>query len=68
MGKLPEFEDYIDLSDVLAPKYMKSLIRLDSWRNPLRAKALDTGSIQVSSAGPDLRFNTDDDISLTINP
>ncbi|MBN2321490.1 MAG: hypothetical protein JXR49_20600 [Acidobacteria bacterium] len=67
-GKMPEFEDYVDLSDVLAPKYMKSLIRLDSWRNPLRAKALNTDSIQVISAGPDLRFNTDDDISLTINP
>lgn len=68
IGKMPAFEDYVDLSDALAPKYMKSLIRLDSWRNPLRAKALDASSIQVTSAGADLRFNTDDDISLTITP
>ena len=67
-GKMPEFEDYVDLSDALAPKYMKSLIRLDSWRNPLRAKALNPDSIVVISAGPDLRFSTDDDITLTITP
>jgi len=67
-GKIPEFEDYVGLSDLLAPKYMKSLIRLDSWRNPLRAKAPDAGSILITSAGPDLRFDTDDDISLTIRP
>lgn len=67
-GKMPEFEDYVDLSDVLAPKYMKSLIRLDSWRNPLRAKAVNPDSIQVISAGPDFRFSTDDDISLAITP
>jgi len=67
-GKMPEFEDYVGLSDVLAPKYMTPLIRLDSWRNPLRAKAVNTDSILVTSAGPDLRYDTDDDISLTIKP
>lgn len=67
-GRMPEFEDYIGLSDILAPKYMKSLIRLDSWRNPLRAIAVNTDTIRVVSAGPDLRFETGDDISLTIKP
>ena len=67
-GKMPEFEDYVGLSDVLAPKYMKKLIRLDSWRDPLRAETAGADSIKVTSAGPDLRFDTDDDISLTIKP
>lgn len=67
-GKMPEFEDYVGLSDALAPKYMKSLIRLDSWRNPLRAKALNADSIQIVSAGPDARFSTDDDIKRIIKP
>ena len=67
-GKMPEFEDYVGLSDILAPKYMKRLIRLDSWRDPLRAETAGTDSIKISSAGPDLRFDTDDDISLTITP
>ena len=66
--KMPEFEDYVGLSDILAPKYMKKLIRLDSWRDPLRAETTGADSIKVTSAGPDLRFDTDDDISLTIKP
>lgn len=67
-GSLPKFKDYVDLSDILAPEYMESLIRLDSWRNPLRATLLDSNTVLVVSAGPDGRFSTDDDISITINP
>ncbi len=67
-GSLPTFKDYIDLSDLLAPEYMESLVRLDSWRNPLRATTTEPGAIFVVSAGPDGRFSTDDDLSITINP
>jgi hypothetical protein len=65
---LPEFEDYIDLSDILAPKYLDPLIRLDSWRKPLRATVPAPNTILVVSAGPDGLFSTDDDISITIKP
>jgi hypothetical protein len=67
-GKMPQFEDYIALSDTLAPKYLEPLIRLDSWRMPLRAETLKSNAIIVVSAGPDGRFSTDDDISTTIEP
>jgi hypothetical protein len=67
-GSLPPFKDYVDLSDILAPEYMESLIRLDSWRNPLRATLMDSNAILVVSAGPDGRFSTDDDITITITP
>jgi len=67
-GSMPEFKDYVALSDILAPKYLDPLIRLDSWRNPLRATKPDSNSILVVSAGPDGRFTTGDDIRITITP
>lgn len=67
-GRMPEFRDYIDLSDKLAPKYLKPLIRLDSWRKPFRATTLDSNEIYIASAGPDGLFTTDDDISIRITP
>ena len=67
-GSMPEFKDYIALSDILAPTYLDPLIRLDSWRNPLRAAKPDSNSILVVSAGPDGRFTTEDDIRTVIMP
>ena len=61
-GCLPEFKDYISLSDSLSPAYLSPLIRLDSWRRPLAAKKTDAGDIVVISAGPDGRFDNKDDI------
>jgi len=67
-GRMPEFSDYIDLSDKLAPKYLAPLVRLDSWRKPLRANTLESNAIVIASAGPDGLFSTEDDISITITP
>ena len=67
-GRLPSFNDYIALSDMLTPRYQKSLIRLDAWRQPLRAESPAPGSIRISSAGPDGRFGTADDIARTVTP
>jgi hypothetical protein len=39
---LPDFKDYIGLSDLLSPTYLTPLIRLDAWRRPLWAER--TGS------------------------
>jgi len=67
-GSLPEFKDYVSLSDILAPKYLDPLIRLDSWRNPLNATKTTEGAVSIVSAGPDGRFSTGDDLRITINP
>jgi hypothetical protein len=67
-GNLPAFKDYIALSDAITPRYLKSLIRLDAWRNPLRAESFAPDSIRISSSGPDGRFGTGDDISRTVAP
>lgn len=67
-GRMPEFRDYIDLSDKLAPKNLDPLIRLDSWRRPLRATTIESNVIKIASAGPDGIFSTEDDISIAIAP
>jgi hypothetical protein len=65
-GNLPAFKDFIALSDQLSPRYMTPLIRIDSWRQPLEAERPDADTIVLRSAGPDTRFGTPDDISLTV--
>ncbi len=61
-GNLPEFKDYIGLSDLLSPEFLTPLIRLDAWRQPLEAQRLSSDSILIWSAGPDLKHHTGDDI------
>jgi hypothetical protein len=64
-GKLPDFKDYIALSDLLSPAYMTPLIRLDSWRHPFGASRTND-SIYIWSCGPDGQPGTADDIRKTL--
>jgi len=64
-GALPVFSDYIGLSDLLSPRYLTPLIRLDSWRHPLGAERTPA-SVVLRSAGPDGQFGTKDDILRTV--
>lgn len=64
-GALPAFTDYVSLSDALSPAYMKPLIRLDAWRNPLAASHAGPDTVRLLSAGPDGKLGTADDIELT---
>jgi hypothetical protein len=63
---LPAFNDYIGLSDLLSPKYLTPLIRLDAWRRPLGAERVSANTIHVWSAGSDGKEGTEDDIRKTI--
>ncbi len=64
-GALPVFKDYIGLSDLLSPRYMTPLIRLDSWNRPFGAERTGSDTIEIRAAGPDGRFGTKDDIVRT---
>jgi hypothetical protein len=64
-GTLPEFKDYVSLSDTLHPDYMTPLIRLDAWQNPLAAFRTGPDGVRLLSAGPDGKLGTSDDIELT---
>ncbi len=63
-GKLPEFKDYVGLSDKLYPEYMNPLIRLDAWERPLSARRIGPDSVRLASAGPDGIAGSADDIDL----
>jgi hypothetical protein len=65
---MPVFEDYISLSDLLSPKYLTPLIRLDAWKRPLGVERSDANTIQVWSSGPDGKEGTGDDIRKIISP
>jgi hypothetical protein len=64
-GALPEFTDYISLSDKLSPKFMTPLIRLDAWRRPLGATRTKD-AISIWSNGPDGNPGTSDDIQKSV--
>lgn len=51
------------LVDNLAPRYLKSVIRLDAWSNEFHYKGAES-SYRLSSSGPDGRHETDDDIAI----
>jgi hypothetical protein len=63
-GALPEFKDFVSLSDVLSPNFMSSLIREDSWHHPLAAYKSGANTVRLVSPGPDGQLGTGDDIEL----
>jgi hypothetical protein len=62
-GQLPNAADIVKLTDILHPQYMSELIRLDAWGNPLRYETAGA-DFHITSAGPDGRFGTPDDVAL----
>jgi hypothetical protein len=67
-GTLPVFRDYIGLADLLSPRYLTPLIRLDAWRRPFAAESAGANTMVIRSAGPDGKFGTSDDIYRTFPP
>jgi hypothetical protein len=61
-GRLPEFKDFVTLSDALNPTYLTPLIRMDAWQRAFEAKPVYPGGIRIVSAGPDGSFGTGDDL------
>jgi len=66
--RIPEFKDFIDLTDQLSPKFLTPLIRLDAWQRPIEASLSDTEVILLRSAGPDGIMGTTDDITASSSP
>jgi hypothetical protein len=64
-GRLPQFRDYIELSDALYPLFLSPLIREDPWKRPLTAVWTGPDTIRILSSGPDGEPGTSDDIERT---
>jgi hypothetical protein len=62
-GRLFPAKNIVELTDALAPRYMPSVIRLDAWGHELVYTTTAQG-YRLSSAGPDGKTGTADDIVL----
>lgn len=64
-GTAPEAASVEQLVAPLSPMYIRSLPRRDAWGQEMSYKRSDDGkTFTVSSAGPDTRFGTPDDVTL----
>ncbi len=63
-GRLPAFNNYVELSDALYPLYLSPLIREDAWKRPLVATHEGSGAVRLGSPGPDGKLGTQDDIVI----
>lgn len=67
-GRLPEFKNFVELSDTLYPLYIKEIIRNDAWDHPFSAEKLGGKKIRITSPGPDGQPGTRDDIVTVSDP
>jgi hypothetical protein len=63
-GALPEFRDYVSLSDALHPDFLNPLVREDAWQRPLAAFRSAPDTVRLVSAGPDGKLGTADDVEV----
>ena len=63
-SQVPQSEGFTALIDELSPHFLSRVIRIDPWSNPFQYRALGTDRYDLRSAGPDRRFETDDDVYL----
>lgn len=61
-GSLPQAEDFEALIDMLAPRFLQQVVRLDAWSRPFRYRLLAGGGYDLRSSGPDGYFDTEDDL------
>ncbi|HUV14869.1 MAG TPA: type II secretion system protein GspG [Acidobacteriota bacterium] len=61
-GKVPQVMSYEELLDTLNPRYLPTVIRVDSWWKPFGYEPQGTAAFDLRSAGPDGEFHTDDDL------
>ena len=62
LGSLPEAEDFNQLIDVLNPRFLKEIIRLDGWSRSFHFERLSAQQYDLRSAGSDGQLRTPDDV------
>jgi hypothetical protein len=64
-GALPEFSEYVGLSNALHPEFLTPLVREDAWRRPLAAYRTGGQTVRLVSPGADGKLGSSDDVELT---
>ncbi len=67
-NRLPAVDGFTALIDLLTPRYLQAVVRLDAWSQPFSYRALSERSFELRSAGPDGEFETGDDVVLREGP
>lgn len=62
-GRLPDEGTFDKVIDVLNPRFLEPVIRIDAWWNDFKYTKTEEGSFEIRSAGPDGKFQTSDDIT-----
>lgn len=63
-SEIPQSDGFTALIDELTPRYLAQVVRIDPWSNPFQYRALGPDSYDLRSAGPDGKFETEDDVLL----
>lgn len=63
-GEVPQTENFRELVDLLTPRFISRVIRLDSWWNPFFYSPSNGQSFELRSAGIDGIFGTEDDLVI----
>jgi hypothetical protein len=61
-GEIPLAKSFDKLVDTLNPEFLPAVIRIDAWWNPYRYRVMSISQFELRSAGPDGRYNTEDDL------
>ncbi len=65
-GYVPQATDFRALIDLLAPRFLNSVIRLDAWSNPFLYSSYSSSGYKLSSAGADGAEGSRDDIVFEV--
>lgn len=63
-GSIPNARDIVGLTDMLHPRYMNELVRVDGWGNPIDYEITGAAAFRLVSKGADGRPGTPDDIVI----
>ena len=64
-AQVPQVATFEELTDLLSPRFLHPLIRIDAWSNRFSYQATGTHAYDLKSAGPDGHLGTTDDLSAT---
>lgn len=63
VGRLPDEGTFDKVIDVLNPRFLEPVIRIDAWWNEFKYTRTGESEFEIRSAGPDGKFMTSDDIT-----
>jgi len=61
-GETPQVTNFEELIDLLSPRFLERIIRIDGWANPFSYQTQGRDNYDLRSSGPDGALETADDL------